>query len=105
MLAINRLAKSGTKTHNYRNPWQRRSLGMVHGQPVQIRSMYSVCAPWHQHRLSQEYFILLEGRCILDFVDHSVALSPGQAFKINKERWHRARVSDFARMIVIGGAD
>ena len=105
MLAINRLAKVGADKANYRNSWQRCSLGMVHGQPVQIRSMYLVCAPWHQHRQSQEYFILLEGGCVLDFVDHSVALSPGQAFKINKGLWHRARVTDFARMIVIGGAD
>ena len=85
--------------------WLSESLGDINSNPVFVRIMREVGAPFHTHEKSDEMFIVLEGELHIDMREDSVVLKRGESFTVVAGTEHRARVPEFVRLVVIGGRD
>lgn len=54
---------------------------------------------WHKHDRDDEFFLVLEGRFIIDLEDRSIELGPQQGFVVPRGLRHRTRAPE--RTIVI----
>ena len=55
-------------------------LGIIHGE-----------FHWHKHDDEDEFFLVLEGRLLIDLEDKTVELAPHQGFAIPRGVRHRTR--------------
>lgn len=85
--------------------WNSEQIGEINKNPVFVRVMHGIEAPFHIHKKSDEMFIVLEGELHIDMKNESVCLTKGQSFTVLAGTEHRARVNKSAHLIVIGGKD
>ncbi len=68
-------------------------LGIIHGE-----------FHWHQHREEDEFFLVLEGRLLIDLEDRSVELGPRQGFTVPRGVRHRTRAPERTVILMVEGA-
>ncbi|MDH5180579.1 MAG: cupin domain-containing protein [Gammaproteobacteria bacterium] len=90
---------------NVSGPWYSALIGEINTNPVFVRVMQAVEAPFHVHKNSDEMFIVLEGELYIDFPNDTICLRKGDSHTVVAGTEHRARVPDYAQLIVIGGKD
>ena len=56
---------------------------------------------WHDHQDTDETFIVLEGRLVIDFQDGTVELEAGQMLVVPKGVPHRPRASTEAKVLIV----
>ncbi len=75
-------------------------------QPVQLNKM-------QRHDLTDEVFVLLQGRCILFLGEgqqiveriHAVDMQPGKVYNIRKGCWHTHTLSEGAQVLIVENDD
>ena len=82
---INLSAESAT-AESYNN----HSIAKVNDHEIRISTM-TEAYHWHCHPDSDESFIALEGRLLIDFDDRTVELLPGHMITVNRGVRHRTR--------------
>ncbi|WP_455207888.1 cupin domain-containing protein [Kaarinaea lacus] len=85
--------------------WHSEQIGEINTNPVFVRVMQGIEAPFHIHKNSDEMFIVLEGELHIDMKKDSICLKKGQSYTVLAGTEHRARVATSAHIIVIGGKD
>ena len=60
---------------------------------------------WHQHEENDEFFLVLDGRLIVDLRDGSIDLGPRQATVIPRGLEHRPRAPERTVVLMMEGAD
>ena len=83
--------------------WYNQSLSRVNDSVVRLGVVEGEYH-WHKHDDEDEFFYLVEGRFIIDLEDHSVELSPGQAFVVPKGVLHRPRAPERTVILMVEGA-
>lgn len=68
-------------------------LGIIHGD-----------FPWHKHDDGDEFFLVLEGRLLIDLEDEVVELAPHQGYTIPKTVTHRTRAPERTVILMFEGA-
>ena len=58
---------------------------------------------WHKHDLEDEFFLVLEGRLLLDLEDETIELTPFQGYTVPKKVLHRTRAKERTVMLMIEG--
>tara|TARA_B100000925_G_scaffold262444_1_gene219757 strand:+ start:367 stop:738 length:372 start_codon:yes stop_codon:yes gene_type:complete len=56
---------------------------------------------WHNHQDTDETFIVLEGKLVIDFQDGTVELEAGQMLVVPKGVPHRPRASAEAKVLIV----
>jgi mannose-6-phosphate isomerase-like protein (cupin superfamily) len=56
---------------------------------------------WHEHVSTDEFFLVLKGRLVLQMKDGDVELGPGELFVVPKGIAHRPRATDGLEVLVI----
>jgi mannose-6-phosphate isomerase-like protein (cupin superfamily) len=65
-------------------------LGEVNNHCLRMAVMDEKTYPWHSHPNSDELFLILEGKLIIEFEDNNkVALGPGDFHKVQAGKVHR----------------
>ena len=86
------------------HPWYNQTLCRVNDSVVRLgvlRGEYH----WHQHDDQDEFFLVIEGRLIIDFEDGSVELAPRQALTVPRGVKHRPRAPERTIVVMMEGAD
>lgn len=65
-------------------------LGIIHGE-----------FHWHKHDEEDEFFLVLEGRLLIDLEDKTVELSPHQGYTIPKGVRHRTRAPERTVILMV----
>ena len=60
---------------------------------------------WHDHRDTDEAFIVLEGRMTIEFRDGEVALTVGEMFVVPRGVEHKPSASQEAQIMMFEAAD
>jgi mannose-6-phosphate isomerase-like protein (cupin superfamily) len=56
---------------------------------------------WHSHEETDETFIVLEGRLVIDFRDGRVELGPGEMFVVPKGKEHKPSAAAECKIMLI----
>jgi mannose-6-phosphate isomerase-like protein (cupin superfamily) len=56
---------------------------------------------WHSHPETDDLFLVLEGRLVIDLPDRSVELGPGELFVVPRGVPHRPRADEEAQILLI----
>ena len=84
--ALNPLIESRTIVEAYHN----RRIAAVNDHEIRMSVMTSGFE-WHRHPHSDEVFLVLEGRLVIELQDRSVVLGSGDLFTVPKGVVHRTR--------------
>ncbi len=68
-------------------------LGIIHGD-----------FHWHKHDEEDEFFLVIEGRLLIDTEDRTVELLPRQGFMVPRGVQHRTRAPERTVILMVEGA-
>jgi mannose-6-phosphate isomerase-like protein (cupin superfamily) len=68
-------------------------LGIIHGD-----------FHWHKHDEEDEFFLVVEGRLLIDVEDETVELLPRQGFTVPRGVEHRTRAPERTVILMVEGA-
>ncbi len=81
--------------------WSNRSLSVVNDCVVRLGVIHGEFH-WHKHDDEDEFFLVLEGRLLLDFEDEdTVELMPHQAYTVPRGRVHRTRAPERTVILMV----
>ena len=84
--------------------WYNQTLSAVNDSVVRLAVIEGEYH-WHKHDDLDEFFLVLEGRLLIDLEGRTVDLSRWQGFVVPKGVLHRTRAPERTVMIMVEGAD
>lgn len=84
--------------------WYNQTLSRVNDSVVRLAVIQGEYH-WHKHDELDEFFLVLEGRLLIDLEGRTVDLSHWQGFVVPKGVVHRTRAPERTVMIMVEGAD
>ena len=85
------------------HPWYNQTLCRVNKSVVRIgvlRGEYH----WHQHEEEDEFFLVIDGRLLIDLEDRVIELGPRQAVTIPRGVQHRPRAPERTIVVMVESA-
>ncbi len=73
--------------------WSPAIIGELNGQEVRIAKVRGEFT-WHSHENEDEFFLVLEGRLLIDIPGRSIELNPGEMVIIPRKTNHRPRTEN-----------
>jgi mannose-6-phosphate isomerase-like protein (cupin superfamily) len=80
--------------------WRPRIVGTVNSSKIQVVK-FSGDFVWHQHDESDDFFLVLEGRLLIDLPDETVTLDPGEFLVVPAGVRHRPRAEQEVHVLNI----
>ena len=96
MQAINLADKLSTFSEH----WQPRVVGQFNGHDLMVVKVKGEFV-WHKHDDTDDFFLVLSGRIIIQLRDGAVRLGPGEVFVVPKGVEHRPVAEDEAHILLI----
>ena len=96
MQAINLADKLSTFSEH----WQPRVVGQFNGHDLMVVKVKGEFV-WHKHDDTDDFFLVLSGRMIIQLRDGAVRLGPGEVFVVPKGVEHRPVAEDEAHILLI----
>lgn len=84
--------------------WYNQTLSRVNDSVVRLAVIQGEYH-WHKHDELDEFFLVLEGRLLIDLEGRTVDLSRWQGFVVPKGVVHRTRAPERTVMIMVEGAE
>jgi len=84
--------------------WYNQTLSRVNDSVVRLAVVQGEYH-WHKHDDLDEFFLVLEGKLLIDLEDRTVELARWQGFVVPKGVVHRTRAQERTVMIMVEGAD
>ena len=81
--------------------WQNYSLCRVNENVVRIGIIQGEFH-WHKHDSGDEFFLVLEGKLIIEFENREVELLPLQSLVVPKGMMHKTRAPERTSILMIG---
>jgi mannose-6-phosphate isomerase-like protein (cupin superfamily) len=72
----------------FHSHWDPKIVGELNGQHVKLVKFQGEFV-WHQHEREDELFLVLRGRFVMEFRDHTVALDEGELIIVPRGVEHR----------------
>jgi mannose-6-phosphate isomerase-like protein (cupin superfamily) len=83
--------------------WYNQTLSRVNESVVRLAVIQGEYH-WHKHDDEDEFFLVLEGRLLIDLESRTVDLAPWQGFVVPRGVVHRTRAPERTVMIMVEGA-
>ncbi len=96
MQAINLADKLATFSEH----WQPRVVGQFNGHDLMVVKVKGEFV-WHKHDDTDDFFLVLSGRLIIQLIDGAVRLGPGEVFVVPKGVEHCPVAEDEAHILLI----
>ncbi|NPD90413.1 MAG: cupin domain-containing protein [Asgard group archaeon] len=80
--------------------WQNYSLCRVNDSVVRLGIIQGEFH-WHKHDSGDEFFLVLEGKLIVEFENNEIKLSPLQSIVVPKGMMHKTKASERTAILMI----
>ena len=80
--------------------WQPRTVTQYNGNDVMVVKVKGEFK-WHKHDETDDFFLVLKGRLVIELRDGSVTLGPGDLFVVPKGVEHRPVAVEEVHMLLI----
>jgi mannose-6-phosphate isomerase-like protein (cupin superfamily) len=88
------------KLSKFSEHWQPRVVGQFNGHDLMVVKVKGEFV-WHKHDDTDDFFLVLSGRIIIQLRDGAVRLGPGEVFVVPKGVEHRPVAEDEAHILLI----
>jgi mannose-6-phosphate isomerase-like protein (cupin superfamily) len=88
------------KLASFDEAFRPRIVGYYNGNKLQLAKARGEFV-WHAHPDTDDLFLVVEGRLVIDLPDRSVELGPGELFVVPKGVRHRPRADGEAQILLI----
>lgn len=96
MLGVNLGAKLSTFSEYY----QPRTIAQYNGNDIMVVKLKGEFV-WHRHDETDDFFLVLEGRLVIELRDGSVTLGPGELFVVPRGVEHRPIAAEEVHLLLI----
>jgi mannose-6-phosphate isomerase-like protein (cupin superfamily) len=88
------------KLSTFSDHWQPRTVGEFNGHDLMVVKIKGEFH-WHKHDDTDDFFLVLKGRLVIELRERSVALGPGELFVVPKGVEHRPVAQEEVHMLLI----
>lgn len=88
------------KLATFAEHWQPRVVAEFNGHDVMVAKVKGEFN-WHQHDDTDDFFLVLHGRLVIELRDRSVELGPGELFVVPKGVEHRPVAREEVHVLLI----
>jgi len=96
MQAINLAQKLST----FDEHWQPRTVGEFNGHDLMVVKVKGEFV-WHAHENTDDFFLVLKGRLMIQLLEGTVTVEPGEVFVVPKGMQHRPRAEEETHLLLI----
>ena len=80
--------------------WQPRTVGQFNGHDLMVVKAHGEFV-WHKHDATDDFFLVLKGRLIIELRDRSISLGPGEVFVVPRGVEHRPVAKEEVHLLLI----
>jgi mannose-6-phosphate isomerase-like protein (cupin superfamily) len=88
------------KLSTFSEHWQPRVVGQFNGHDLMVVKVKGEFV-WHKHDDTDDFFLVLSGRIIIQLREGAVRVGPGEVFVVPKGVEHRPVAEDEAHILLI----
>jgi mannose-6-phosphate isomerase-like protein (cupin superfamily) len=88
------------KLATFSEHWQPRTVGQFNGHDLMVVKALGEFV-WHKHDDTDDLFLVLKGRLVIELRDGSVSLGPGELFVVPKGVEHRPVAKEEVHLLLI----
>lgn len=88
------------KLATFSEHWQPRTVGQFNGHDLMVVKAQGEFV-WHKHDDTDDFFLVLKGRLVIELRDRSVLLGPGELFVVPKGVEHRPVANEEVHLLLI----
>jgi len=88
------------KLSTFSDHWQPRTVGEFNGHDLMVAKVKGEFH-WHKHDDTDDFFLVLKGRLVIELRDRNVTLGPGELFVVPKGVEHRPVAQEEVHMLLI----
>jgi mannose-6-phosphate isomerase-like protein (cupin superfamily) len=88
------------KLASFEGHWQPRVVGQFNGHDLMVAKALGEFV-WHRHDDTDDLFLVLSGRLVIEMRERSVALGPGELFVVPCGVEHRPVAREEVQMLVV----
>ena len=88
------------KLASFEGHWQPRVVAQFNGHDLMVAKALGEIV-WHRHDDTDDLFLVLSGRLVIEMRERSVALGPGELFVVPRGVEHRPVAREEVRMLVV----
>jgi mannose-6-phosphate isomerase-like protein (cupin superfamily) len=97
---VNKKVNLAEKLASFDEVFQPRIVGYYNDNKLQVAKTRGEFV-WHSHPETDDFFLVVAGRLVIDMPDRSVELGPGELFVVPKGVPHRPRAEEEAQILLI----
>jgi mannose-6-phosphate isomerase-like protein (cupin superfamily) len=83
--------------------WQPRTVAQFNGHDIVVVKAQGEFV-WHKHDETDDFFLVLKGRLVIEMRDRSVSIGPGELFVVPKGVEHRPTAQEEVHLLIIEAA-
>jgi mannose-6-phosphate isomerase-like protein (cupin superfamily) len=80
--------------------WQPRTVGQFNGHDLMVVKVKGEFV-WHEHTDTDDFFLVLKGRLVIQMAEGNVTLGPGEVFVVPKGVQHCPRAEEETHLLLI----
>lgn len=88
------------KLATFTEHWQPRTVGEFNGHDLMVVKVKGEFR-WHSHADTDDFFLVLKGRVVIQLRDRDVELGPGEVFVVPKGVEHCPKADEEAHLLLI----
>jgi mannose-6-phosphate isomerase-like protein (cupin superfamily) len=88
------------KLAGFSEHWQPRTVGEFNGHDLMVVKVKGEFR-WHRHADTDDFFLVLQGRLVIQLRDGDVTLGPGEVFVVPKGVEHCPKAEEEAHLLLI----
>jgi mannose-6-phosphate isomerase-like protein (cupin superfamily) len=88
------------KLASFDGHWQPRVVGQFNGHDLMVAKALGEFV-WHRHDDTDDFFLVLSGRLVIEMRERSVALGPGELFVVPRGVEHRPVAREEVQMLLV----
>ena len=88
------------KLSTFHERWQPRTVGQFNGHDLMVVKVQGEFV-WHEHANTDDFFLVLKGRLVIQMPEGDVALGPGEVFVVPKGVQHCPRAEEETHLLLI----
>ena len=88
------------KLSSFEEHWEPRTVGQFNGHDLMVVKVKGEFV-WHAHADTDDFFLVLKGRLVIQMRDGDVSLGPGEMFVVPKGVQHCPRAEEETHLLLI----